>query len=62
MGILSRYIFSAELFEDKAMQICEFLNETKDLLNCPKFNKNRGQCQMCRRICRFREEVAIECA
>jgi hypothetical protein len=57
--MLSRYIFATESLQDKVPQICEFLNETEDLLHCSRFNSSRDQCRMCRRICRFRKVIIL---
>lgn len=57
IGMLSRYIFASESFQDKATQICELLNETEDLLNCSRFNGTRDQCRMCQCINKFREKT-----
>ena len=57
IGALYRYIFEAESFQDKTMRSYELLDETENLLSCSFFNKNKDQCRMCRRICKFREKT-----
>jgi len=59
IGTLYGHLFESGSFEDKTMQTTyELLDETGELINCSQFDKNKDECRMCRRICRFREKIA----